>query len=179
MNALNRLLGLLVGLTLLGAAVLLVVETVLSFLQRPAWLVPLDQWAAELSSLAWQDRTLMVVAALCVVGGVGLVILQVWPARPAKLRLVEQRVNRLAAMDGRGLEELLRRAAVDDGDVLGAAVRVSRRRARVEGSVPRDAQVSAVRSRTRERVQSSVRDLRLERPLKVVVRMRRSKVRVR
>lgn len=179
MNALNRLLGLLVGLTLLGAALLLVVETVLSFLQHPTWLVPLDQWETGLSSLAWQDRTLMVVAALCVVGGVGLVMLQMWPARPAALRLVEQRVNRLAALDGRGLEELLRCAAVDDGDVLGATVRVSRRRARVEGSVPRDASVSAVRSRTRERVQASVHELRLERPLKVVVRMRRSKVRVR
>ncbi|MEX0659360.1 MAG: DUF6286 domain-containing protein [Egibacteraceae bacterium] len=179
MNALNRLLGLLVGLTLLGAALLLVVETVLSFLQRPAWLVPLDQWATELSSLSWQNRTLMVVAALCVVAGVGLVTLQLWPARPAALRLIEQRVNRLAALDGRGLEELLRRTAVDDGDVQGAAVRVSRRKARVEGSVPRDAQVSAVRARTRERVQACVRELRLERPLKVVVRLRRSKVRVR
>lgn len=179
MNALNRLLGLLVGLTLLGAGLLLVVETALSFLQRPSWLVPLDRWATELSGLAWQDRTLMVVAALCVVAGVGLVTLQMWPARPAALRLIEQRVNRLAALDGRGLEELLRRAAVDDSDVLGAAVRVSRRTARVKGSVPQDASLSAVRSRTRERVQAAVRELRLERPLKVVVRMRRSKVRVR
>lgn len=179
MNALNRLLGLLVGLTLLGAGLLLVVETVLSFLQHPAWLVPLDQWATEVSSLAWQDRTLMVAAVLCVVGGVGLITLQLWPARPAALRLIEQRVNRLAALDGRGLEELLRRAAVDDGDVLEAAVRVRRRTARVEGRVPQDAPVSAVRSRTRERLRASVRELRLERSLKVVVRMRRSKVRVR
>lgn len=179
MNVLNRLLGLLVGLTLLGAGLLLVVETVLSFLQRPAWLVPLDEWATELSSLAWQDRTLMVVAALCVAAGVALIVLQLWPGRPDALRLIEQRVNRLAALDGRGLEELLRRTAVDDGDVLGAAVRVSRRKARVEGSVPRDAELSAVRSRTRERLQASVRELRLERPLKVVVRLRRSKVRAR
>ncbi|MDP8930305.1 MAG: DUF6286 domain-containing protein [Actinomycetota bacterium] len=179
MSVLNRLLGLLVGLVLLGGGLLLVVETVLAFLQRPAWLVPRDQWALVLSGLTWEDRTLMATAALSVLGGVGLIMLQLWPGRPSALRMIEQRANRLADLDGRGLQELLRRSAVDDEDVLDAAVRVSRRTARVSGRVPQDAQPRAVQSRTRKRVQARLDELRLERSLKVKVRMERSKARAR
>lgn len=181
MRILNRVLGLLLGLLLLGAGVLAAVETVLSFLGRPAWLVAVDQWAPALSELTWDDRTLIVVAALTLVVGVTLVGLQLWPARPRSFPMVEPKQDRLVALDSRGLQELLRRSAVDDGDVLDATVRVSRRRVRVSGLVPQDQDtpVRRVQSRTRERLQSRVDDLRLHRSVKVRVRMRRGKVRVR
>lgn len=179
MKIANRLLGMLLGLALLGVGLLAVVETVLAFLGRPAWLVPYDQWASALAELTWGHRTLMVIAVLLVLVGLLLIVLQLWPARPTALRMIEQRPNRLAALDGRGLQELLRRSAVEDEDVLSADVRVSRRAARVSGRVPQDASVRAVQSRTRERVQERLDDLQLERSLRVAVRMERSKARVR
>lgn len=179
MNIANRLLGMILGLALLGGGLLAAVEAALAFAQRPRWLVPYDQWAPAVAELAWDDRTLMVAAALIVLAGLLLVILQLWPGRPDALRIVEEKPNRLAALDGRGLEELLRRSAVDDGDVLTADVRVSRRTARVSGRVPQDARPRAVQWRTRDRVQQRVDSLRLQRPLKVRVHMERGKARVR
>jgi len=169
----------LLGLALLAAGLLAVVETVLIFLGRPVWLVPHDQWAPALAELTWADRTLMVTAALLFLVGLLLVALQLWPGRPTALRMVEHRPNRLAALDGRGLQELLRRSAVEDEDVLDADVRVTRRAARVSVRIPQDASLGAVQSRTRERVQERVDGLQLQRSLKVAVRMDRSKARVR
>lgn len=179
MTVLNRLLGLALGLALLGAGLLAAVETVLAFLQRPPWLVRYDEWTPALAELTWDDRTLIVIAASTVLAGILLLLLQLWPGRPSALPIVEQRPNRLAALDGRGLQELLRRSAVEDGDVLDADVRVRRRAARVSGRVAQDAQPRAVQSRTRERVQARVNELGLQRPLKVKARMKRSGVRVR
>lgn len=181
MRIVNRVLGLLLGLLLLGAGVVAAVETVLDFLGRPAWLVSVDQWAPTLSELTWDDRTLIVVAALTLAAGVALVGLQLWPARVRTFPMVEPKQDRLVALDSRGLQELLRRSAVDDGDVLDATVRVSRRRVRVSGLVPhdRDTPVRRVQTRTRERLQSRIDDLRLHHSVKVRVHMKRSKVRVR
>lgn len=169
----------LLGLALLAAGLLAVGETVLAFLGRPAWLVPHDRWAPALAELRWTDRTLVVTAALLFLVGLLLIVLQLRPGRPKALRMVEHRPNRLAALDGRGLQELLRRSAVEDEDVLYADVRVSRRAARVSGRIPQDASVRAVQSRTRERVQERVDGLQLQRSLKVAVHMDRSKARVR
>lgn len=179
MTVVNRLMGLLVGVVLLAGGLLLATETLLAFLQRPPWVVPYDQLAGVVSSLTWRDRTLTATAALIVLVGGALVILQLWPERPSRLPLVEERANRLAALDARGLQDLLRRSAVDDEDVLDAAVRVSRRTARVSGRAPRDARSRAVESRTRERVQALVDGLGLQRPLKVKVQIKHSKARVR
>lgn len=179
MNIVNRLLGLLVGLLLLGAGVLAAAETVLAFLGRQPWVVPVDRGASTLSELTWDDRTLMVAAVLTLVGGLLLVILQLWPRRTTALPMVEQKQDRLAAVDSRGLAELLRRSAVEDSDVLDADVRVSRRAARLSGRVPQDASLREVQSRTRERVQARVDALRLHHAVKVKVRMRRGKARVR
>lgn len=179
MRIINRLLGMLLGLALLAGGLLAVVETVLAFTQRPPWLVPYDQWTPVLADLTWDDRTLMAVAALLVLGGLLLVVLQLWPGRPIALRLVEDAPNRLAAMDSRGLQDLLRRSAVEDGDVIDADVRLSRRSARVSGRVPQDAKPRAVQARTRARLRERVGELNLKRPLKVKVRMERSKARVR
>lgn len=179
MTVLNRVLGLALGLALLGGGLLAVVEAILAFLARPSWLVRYEEWSPELAQLTWDNRALTVTAALTVLAGVVLVVVQLWPGRPSALPLVDQRPNRLAALDGRGLRELLRRSAVDDGDVLGADVRVRRRTARVSGRVASDAQPRTVESRTRERVQARVDELGLQRPLKVKVDMKRSRARVR
>lgn len=179
MTVLNRLLGLALGLALFGAGMLAVVEAVLAFLQRPPWVVPYERWSPRLDQLTWGDRTLVVAAALTVLVGALLVVVQLWPTRPSALRIADQRANRVAALDGRGLQELLRRSAVEDGDVLDADVRVRRRAARVSGHLAQDAQSRTVQSRTRERVQARVDELRLQRPLKVKVDMKRSRARTR
>lgn len=179
MTILNRILGLLVGLVLLTGGLLLMAEAVLAYLGRRPWLAPSDEWAPAFSELSWQDPAVIVAAVLSVLVGLGILVLQLWPQRPAALRVVEDRANRLAALDGRGVQELLRRAAVDDDDVLHARVRLSRRTAKVSSRVPQDAPLRAVQSRSRMRVRARVDELQLQRPLRVKVRARRSKARVR
>lgn len=179
MNTVNRLLGLVLGLALLAVGLLAAAETVLALLERPPWLVDYEQLTAALAQRTWDDGTVVAAAVLTVFAGALLVVVQLLPGRPGALRLAEEGPNRLAALDGRGLQELLRRCAVDDGDVLDADVRVRRRSVRVSGRVPHDAQPRTVASRTRERVQGRVDELGLQRPLKVRVHMQRSKVRVR
>jgi hypothetical protein len=179
MTVLNRLLGLALGLALVGGGLLAVMEAALAALDRSPWLVPHGQWGRAMGELAWDDRTFMVVAALTVLAGVLLLVLQVWPARPSVVPIVEERPDRLAALDGRGFADLLRRSAREDEDVLDARVRLRRRSARVVARAPSNAQLRTVQSRAAERVQARVDELRLQRPPAVKVRVRHAKARVR
>lgn len=179
MSVLNRLLGLALGLALLGGGLLAAVEAVLAALDRSPWLVPHDRWGPSLSQLAWDDRTLVVVAALTVLAGILLLVTQLWPTRPSVVPIVEQRPDRLALLDGRGLEDLLRRSALEDGDVVDARVRLRRRTARVSARAPRDAEVRSVQSRARDRVQARADQVDLQRPLAVKVRVQHARARVR
>lgn len=177
MNVLNRLVALALGLALLAAGLLAAVEAVLAALDRSPWLVPHEQWRRSLAQLEWDDRTLMVVAALTVLAGVLLLVAQLWPTRPSVVPMVEQRPDRLAALDGRGFEDLLRRSALEDGDVLDARVRLRRRTARVSARAPRDADLQSVQSRTRDRIRGRVDELGLQRPPAVKVRVQQGEAR--
>jgi hypothetical protein len=179
MTVLNRLLGLALGLALLGGGFLAVVEAALAALDRSPWLVPHDQWGRQIGELTWDDRTLVLVAGLTVLTGVVLLVAQLWPARPSVVPIAEHRPHRLAALDGRGFENLLRRTALEDEDVLDARVRLRRRSARVSARAPGNAELHGVQSRARERVQARVDELGLQTPLGVKLRVQHAKARVR
>jgi hypothetical protein len=179
MNIVNRLLGLLVGLLLLAAGVVVVIEAVLALLDRPGWLVDRQAWDAFLLELAWDHRGLLVVAGLLVLAGVALLLLQLRSATPTAFRLAGEDPHRDVTVEGRGLQELLRRRAAEDEDVLSASVRVRSRNARVSVQVPPDADEDAVRDRVKEAVDARIADLGLERPLTSKVDAQRSRERVR
>lgn len=179
MNALNRLLGLLLGLLLLGAGVLAAVEAVMAALDRPGWLVERPGLEGLLLDLTWQDRGLIVTATLVLLAGVALLAVQLWPGTPSLIPVAQTSPDRRADIEGRGMQELLRQRAVQDEDVLGATVRVRRRKARVTVDAPPDADEAEVKSRVRQALRERIDELQLRKPLRAKVSVRRAKERVR
>lgn len=179
MELTNRSLGLLVGLALLAAGLLAVIEMILAVTGQPGWVIDRGAWAQTAGQLQWGDRTLVIVALIAGVVGLVLALLQLWPLRPRLVPLASEEPDRRNAIDGRGLQELLRRAAVEDEDVLGADVAVRRRRAKVKVHAPPDADAKAVRARVGERLASRIDALGLRRRLSPRVKVERTRERVR
>lgn len=179
MEVINRLLGLLLGLALLAAGLLIIVETAVVAAGRSGWLVDREVWGEAVGQLQWDDRNLVVVATIVAVLGLALALLQLWPARPRFLPLSPRGQARRDAIDGRGLQELLRRAAAQDHDVMKAYVAVRRRKAKVKVRTPSDADSKAVRARVKQQVRARVDALDLKRPISPRVKVERSRERVR
>ncbi|GAA4440468.1 DUF6286 domain-containing protein [Phytohabitans houttuyneae] len=85
MPIVNRIASLLLGLALLAAGLLAVVEAALVGLDRPALWVPRDDWYARLTTTGWRDSSVLFVAV--VAGALGLLILlaQLRPWRPDRI----------------------------------------------------------------------------------------------
>jgi hypothetical protein len=179
MAVINRLLGLLVGLALLAAGLILIAETALAAMGRAGWLVDRDALGDAAGQLQWADHTVVGVAAIVAVASLALALLQLWPARARPVAMSPHGADRRDAIAGKGLERLLRRAAAEDDDVVGADVAVRRRKAKVKVRVPADADARAVRMRVARRVQDRLDALGLERPISPRVKTQRSKERVR
>jgi hypothetical protein len=178
-NVTNRVLGLLLGLSLVAVGVLAVIEPVIAALGRPGWLVERQRWDGVFRQLTWEDPGLVLTAVVLVLVGLALLTVQLWPALPAALHVERRDPDRLVAIEGGGVQELLRRRAADDEDVLGAKARLRRRRVRITVRVPPDADRKAVRARVRQAARSHIQALQLDKPLRPRVRVRRDKRRVR
>lgn len=179
MELINRLLGLLLGLALLAAGVLVVVEAALALAGQPGWLADREAWGQAAGQLQWNDGNLVVVATILAVVGLALAVLQLWPARPRFIPLSPHGQDRKDMLNTRGLQELLRRAAAEDHDVMAADVGVRRRKAHVRVYAPADAKAKAVRGRVKEQLRARIDALDLKRRLSPRVRVRRSRERAR
>lgn len=179
MNALNRLLGLLLGLLLLAVGALAIAETVLAALDRPGWLVGRGDWHGTLQGLTWQDRGLILTSAVALLAGLALLAVQLRSGTPSRIAVAQEDPDRRADIDGRGMRELLRRRAVEDEDVLGATARVRRRKARVTVDAPPDADAGEVKARVRQALRDRIDELELRKPLRPKVVVRRARERVR
>lgn len=179
MSVLNRLLALLLGLFLLGVGILASVESALVGMDRPGWFLQRRAWDELLHGLTWEHRGLILSAAVVLLVGIILLVVQLCPDTPSRLRLADATPDRRATIDGRGIKEVLRRGAVEDEDVLEATVRLRRRRARVTVSTAPEANGADVRARVHEKLRKRVDDLQLEKRLRVKVAVRRGKARVR
>jgi hypothetical protein len=87
MRAVNRLLGLLLGLALVAGGPLAAVDGALALLDRPPWPIRFDRWLGRLTDTALRDPG--VVAVAVGVGAVGLVLLflQLRPWAPRRLAI--------------------------------------------------------------------------------------------
>ena len=179
MNVTNRVLGLLLGLSLVAAGVLTAIEPVIAALGRPGWLVERQRWDGVFRQLTWEDPELVLTAVALVLVGLALLTIQLWPALPAAFQVERRDPDRRVAIEGRGVQELLGRRAADDEDVLGAKARLRRRRVRVTVRVPPDADRKEVRARLRHAARGHIQALRLDKPLRPRVRVRHDKRRVR
>jgi uncharacterized protein DUF6286 len=175
----NRVLGLLLGLTLAATGAITCVEILLGLIGRPPWLIPRSLWDSALRELTWTTPTFITVLVVLTVVGLLLVVLQLIPRRPAALPLQPTGANRTAEIDRRGLQERLRQVAISDPDVLGARVRAQRRRVKIDAAVPPDADAGAVRGRLGAAMEESLQRLGLAVPYRSAVQVRRARERVR
>jgi hypothetical protein len=85
MRVVNRIAALLLGLLLIAAGVLVVAETVLYLLDRPPWL-PLESWRDRLSSTQLSHSTVLTVSIIALAVGLLIILAEVRPLRPQRLR---------------------------------------------------------------------------------------------
>lgn len=103
MRTINRMLSLILAVALIGGGLLAAYEAVLALTHRPPWLLPIDRWYDTVSRTEIGDNVALLVAGI--VGAVGLVLLiaEVRPWPPYRLRVQPD--------DGAGEWWLLRRPA--------------------------------------------------------------------
>lgn len=175
MTVVDRLLGLILGLALAWAGLLILIEAARAALGEQPWLVDVSAWNQALGDLAWNDPVLLLVLAGTVLLGLILLIMELKPRRPGHFVMQDQRDDRNTTVDRRGLEDRLRRRVVDDEDVVDANVRVGRRRARVTASVPPDTSPRSVRERLESKVRAALDELSLRARLRPAVKVQRTR----
>jgi hypothetical protein len=174
-TVINRMLGLVLGLALLVAGVVTVVEVVAARLGRPPWVVPTSAWDQTLGALRW-DVTVLV--AMLVIGLV-LLLLELWPRQPQVLPLQPASPDRTAAVDRRGLQEHLRQIVAEDPSVTTVRVQAGKRKVAVQAEVPPSEDVATVRQRLESRLTEALDRLDLQRPVRPTVQLDRGEERVR
>ena len=134
MAATRRVLSVLLALVLLLGGLLVAVEIVLALLGRQPWVIPSDDWSAQVRDQTWADTTVRAVLVGMVVVGLVLLIVGLSRGRPSALTLPAradgpERVTVTASR--RGLERTLEQAVREADGITGAKVVVTRRTASV------------------------------------------------
>lgn len=178
MAIVNRLLGVVLGLALLAGGLLLVIETVLAGIGRPAVLVDRGRIAETLGAeqTTWSSTLVTSVLVGLVVVGLVLLLLQLVPRLPDTLP-VEGDDGRGAAVDRRALAGQLRAAATEDNEVLRARSSVRRNRASVRAKAVPGAEASSVRARLEETVGRTLASLQLDGRVRPAVSVTQSRER--
>jgi hypothetical protein len=146
MALLNRLLGVLLGLVVAAAGVLLIVETVAAAMNRTPVLVDREVVDSTLSQLSWTDPLLLWVSIGLIVVGALLLLLQLIPRQPATLPLRGYE-GRSAEIDRKALGGRLAAIARRDPDVAGAKGKMTKRAAKLSVRAVPGADLTALRDR--------------------------------
>ncbi len=178
MRSFSRLIACLLGLALAAFGVIVAVEAWLLASDRGSWLVPRSRWDTNVRDLQWDDTSVTVTCALLTAAGIGLLLLQLLPRVPIRLRVRDTPDGREVWISRRGLEGQLARLADRDPEVLAPNVRVTKRKAKVKAAFPTHAQPAEVGARLRTMAAQRLDRADLERPLKVNVRLRPARKRV-
>ncbi len=178
MRTASRLLAFLLGLAVVAIGALVAIESSLLATSHDSWLVPRGKWNAELLRLHWDDTSVTVACVLLALLGTGLLLLQVLPRPPVRLKVEGTPHGREVWISRRGLEGQLARLADQDPDVLAPTVRLTKRTAKVRAGFPTHAKPNEVGARLRAMADGRLAQAELERPLKVNVRMRPARRRV-
>jgi hypothetical protein len=167
---LDRLVALVLGLAMAGAAVLTGIETMLLVLGEPSLVVPRSTWAHEFPTLQWNDGNLELAAGI--VAGVGALLLlaQLVPRRKVRLLL------RTGAIAGTWLSRkgLNRKIAFDAGlptQIDETSARVGRRRVTVRAVLVPGVEAAEGRALLEAAVAASLARWPLAEPLRIKVKV--------
>lgn len=168
MRTLNRVLSLLLGLALLGGGLLTAGESALVALDDSPWLIPADDWYANLTSTRLGDRSVLLTAIGIGVAGVILLLAEIRPWAPQRLPIDVGRPDQ-AWLERRSAQRRLTAAAnaVRGVGAARATVRVRRGGWRVDLAV-------RAHDEDRDAVEEGLRDelARLRAPEPIDLRLR-------
>jgi hypothetical protein len=159
-----------VALLLLAGGVLTVTEIVLARLDQPPLVAPRQRLARQIASLAFDDPTVTVGAALAALLGVPLLTMALLPGRPRPLLVRSGDPNVLLTLGRRSLRRLLTPDA-RQADVTRARVSVRRRRIVVRAR-SQSPQPEQTRAQLQQLLEQRLADLQLIRPAHLLVHVR-------
>ncbi|HEY0933152.1 MAG TPA: DUF6286 domain-containing protein [Trebonia sp.] len=131
MRVANRPLGFILAAALLAACVIIIAEVIGSAVGHSPLLVPWATWSRWASKTHWVDGVIRVWAAILILIGLILLVLELRPSRVTRLPLQDANDATDAAVTRRGLARMLRIEAAKVDGISTATVRVARLRARV------------------------------------------------
>lgn len=130
MRAVNRLLGLVLGLALLGAGGICAFEVVLAAVGHPFLLVPGREWTRALRTTSWDAATAVLVVACVAAAGAILFAYEAWPRRPRLVACEASEGPGRWWLLRRSVERHVRRRLLAELPAPKAGARVARRRGR-------------------------------------------------
>jgi hypothetical protein len=132
---LNRVLATLLALALFLGGLLAVVEIVLAAFDRPAWLVPHQEWSTWLAGESFDDGVVRAaLIGLVVVGLLLLLLVGLRRGKPGSIALPARTDGVRVTASRRGLERSLATSASRAGGVRSARAKVGRRAVRVKAT---------------------------------------------
>ncbi|MCW2576684.1 MAG: uncharacterized protein JWR28_3048 [Modestobacter sp.] len=134
MPMLNRVLATLLALALFLGGLLAVVEIVLAAFDRPAWLVPHQEWSTWLAGESFDDGVVRAALIGLVVVGLLLLLVGLRRGKPGSIALPARTDGVRVTASRRGLERSLATSASRAGGVRSARAKVGRRAVRVKAT---------------------------------------------
>lgn len=173
MRIVNRPLGFLLGVAIIAAAVLLIIEVIGHALNGGYVLINWPAWQRWAERTQWNDAVIKVWSIVLIVVGLLLLFVELKPSRVSRLAVRSDDPATDAAITRPGLIGALQSAASDVDGVGKAEVKVTSRQARVR--VTSTARESAVAQQLSEPVTNAVQDrldgLGLASPPRLAVRV--------
>lgn len=126
MRAFTRALSAALALALLAIAVLAIVEVILAAADRDPWLVPHDEWLADLREATWRDDGVVIAGIILLVAGLLLLATQLVRRPPAWLRISGASPGSQSEVATRGVVQAVRDAATGVDGVSQARAHATR-----------------------------------------------------
>jgi hypothetical protein len=166
----NRFLAALLSVALIALAVLIVIEVVANRTTHEYAAVRWHSAYEWMNRTIWQAGSVRAASIVLLVVGLGLLVLELKRPRPRRLQIAANK-NIDAAYTRRGVVATLRSSVTDVDGITSAAVKLSRRRARVRAvASAQDAKVAAqLREPARAAAQDRLDALRLKNAPKLTV----------
>lgn len=178
MRPLNRVISLVLGGIITGAAVLTGIETVLLAAGQPAAVVPRARWATYLGHASWTSTWIEIPAIVLLAAGAVIGLAQLVPRRPVRLA-ARSTPTRQVWLSRRGLARRIaadvgRLSAVDD-----ARVKIGRHRVRARVTATTGSSAREVRAHVERAVRTTVDQLGVTARLRTRTKVRVDDARVR
>src|SRR5580704_2544326 len=172
MRLLNRPLALILAVALAGASVILIIE-VIAFAVHASPIVPWTTWYHWAATTRWNALVIRVWSVILIAAGVILLAVELKPRRVTRLPLRSDDDCTQAVLTRRGVARTLRAAATGIDGITAAAVTVRRRRARVIATAAARGRAAApLQEPVSQALHRRLDDLDLDRPPRLMVRVR-------